>query len=41
MSAKFEKAVAIVKGLPKDGPVQPSQTDQLFVSLSRAEEIID
>ncbi|KAJ7745742.1 acyl-CoA-binding protein [Mycena metata] len=28
--AKFEKAVAIVQGLPKDGPVKPSQDDQLY-----------
>ncbi|KAJ7170900.1 acyl-CoA-binding protein [Mycena crocata] len=28
--AKFNKAVAIVQGLPKDGPVKPSQEDQLF-----------
>ena len=31
MSPKFEKAVAIVQGLPKDGPIQPSQEDKLFV----------
>jgi hypothetical protein len=29
--AKFNKAVEIVQGLPKDGPVKPSQDDQLFV----------
>lgn len=28
--AEFEKAVAIVQGLPKDGPITPSQADQLF-----------
>lgn len=27
--AKFNKAVAIVGSLPKDGPVQPSQDEQL------------
>ncbi|KAI0822520.1 Acbp from Moniliophthora Perniciosa [Trametes gibbosa] len=27
---KFEKAVAIVQGLPKDGPIQPSQEEQLY-----------
>ncbi|KAF9647995.1 Acbp from Moniliophthora Perniciosa [Thelephora ganbajun] len=27
--AKFDRAVAIVQGLPKDGPVQPTQEDQL------------
>ena len=29
--AKFNKAVAIVQSLPKNGPIQPSQDDQLFV----------
>ncbi|KAJ6624044.1 acyl-CoA-binding protein [Mycena sp. CBHHK59/15] len=28
--AKFNKAVEIVQGLPKDGPVRPSQSDQLY-----------
>ncbi|KAF8632222.1 hypothetical protein AX15_001980 [Amanita polypyramis BW_CC] len=28
--AKFDKAVAIVQSLPKDGPVQPSNEDRLF-----------
>ncbi|KAJ7928785.1 acyl-CoA-binding protein [Mycena leptocephala] len=28
--SKFEKAVEIVQNLPKDGPVKPSQDDQLF-----------
>ncbi|KDQ57061.1 hypothetical protein JAAARDRAFT_194244 [Jaapia argillacea MUCL 33604] len=28
--AKFDKAVTIVQGLPKDGPIKPSQSDQLF-----------
>jgi len=27
--AKFDKAVKIVQNLPKDGPVKPSQDDQL------------
>jgi diazepam-binding inhibitor (GABA receptor modulating acyl-CoA-binding protein) len=27
---KFEKAVAIVQSLPKDGPIQPTQDDQLY-----------
>ena len=31
--AKFDKAVAIIQGLPKDGPIKPSQDDQLYVSL--------
>ena len=29
--AKFDKAVAIVQSLPKEGPIQPSQDEQLFV----------
>lgn len=29
--AKFDKAVAIVQSLPKDGPIKPSQEDQLTV----------
>ncbi|TFK70318.1 acyl-CoA-binding protein, partial [Pluteus cervinus] len=28
--AKFDKAVEIVRSLPSDGPVKPSQDDQLF-----------
>ncbi|KAF5376172.1 hypothetical protein D9757_009341 [Collybiopsis confluens] len=28
--AKFDKAVAIVQGLPKDGPIQPSTDEKLF-----------
>ncbi|KAL5485784.1 ACB1 [Sanghuangporus weigelae] len=28
--AKFQKAVEIVQGLPKDGPVKPTQDEQLF-----------
>ncbi|KAI0322124.1 acyl-CoA-binding protein [Amylostereum chailletii] len=28
--AKFDKAVTIVQSLPKEGPIQPSQDDQLF-----------
>ena len=31
MSSKFDKAVAIVQGLPKEGPVQPNQDDKLVV----------
>ncbi|KAH9856619.1 Acbp from Moniliophthora Perniciosa [Lenzites betulinus] len=27
--SKFDKAVAIVQSLPADGPIQPSQQDQL------------
>ncbi|KAK9893489.1 acyl-CoA-binding protein [Cystobasidium minutum MCA 4210] len=29
MSAQFDKAVSIVQSLPKDGPVKPSQAQQL------------
>lgn len=28
---KFEKAVEIIRSLPKEGPIQPSQDDQLYV----------
>ncbi|KAI0701892.1 acyl-CoA-binding protein [Cerioporus squamosus] len=28
--AKFDKAVSIVQSLPKEGPIQPSQEEQLF-----------
>lgn len=31
---KFEKAVSIVQGLPKDGPIQPTQDEQLYVGLT-------
>ena len=38
--AKFDKAVAIIQGLPKDGPVQPTTDDQLYVSkLYKAEQV--
>ena len=29
--SKFDKAVSIVQSLPKDGPIKPSQDDQLYV----------
>jgi hypothetical protein len=32
--AKFNKAVAIVRSLPKDGPIQPTLDDQLFVRIT-------
>jgi len=28
---KFDRAVKIVQGLPKDGPIKPTQEDQLDV----------
>ncbi|KAF5327520.1 hypothetical protein D9619_004403 [Psilocybe cf. subviscida] len=28
--AKFDKAVAVVQALPKDGPVKPTQAEQLY-----------
>ena len=28
---QFKKAAEIVQSLPKDGPIQPSQSDQLYV----------
>lgn len=31
--AKFDKAVQIVQALPKDGPIKPSQDDQLYVRV--------
>ena len=31
---KFDKAVAIVQGLPKDGPIQPSIDEKLVVRSS-------
>lgn len=33
IQAAFDKAVQIVKELPKDGPVQPTQDEQLEVRL--------
>lgn len=35
MSAKFDKAVEIVQNLPKDGPIKPTQDEQLYVSSPR------
>ena len=32
--SKFDKAVAIVQALPKEGPIQPTQEEQLYVSVS-------
>ena len=34
IQTKFDRAVTIVQGLPKEGPVQPTQEDQLYVSFS-------
>jgi hypothetical protein len=34
--AAFDKAVQIVKDLPADGPVKPSQDDQLAVSVLKS-----
>ncbi|EEB92840.1 hypothetical protein MPER_08588, partial [Moniliophthora perniciosa FA553] len=28
--AKFDKAVEIVQSLPKDGPIKPTQDEQLY-----------
>lgn len=33
--AQFQKAADIIKSLPEDGPVKPTQEDQLYVSNSR------
>lgn len=30
--AKFDKAVSIVQSMPKEGPIQPTQDEQLYVS---------
>ncbi|KAG8903642.1 hypothetical protein FRB99_002917 [Tulasnella sp. 403] len=41
-AAKFEKAVSIVNGLPKDGPVQPTQDERLtFYSLYKQATVGD
>ncbi|KAF8666659.1 Acyl CoA binding protein [Rhizoctonia solani] len=32
--AKFDKAASVVQSLPKDGPIKPTQDDQLKVSLA-------
>ena len=29
--AKFNKAAEIIQSLPKDGPIKPTQDDQLYV----------
>ncbi|PWN29034.1 acyl-CoA-binding protein [Jaminaea rosea] len=42
MSAQFDKAVSIVQNMPKDGPVKPSQDDQLtFYSLYKQATVGD
>ena len=35
LNAQFDKAVAIVRSLPADGPLKPSTDQQLEVSASR------
>jgi len=39
--AKFNKAVAIIQSLPKDGPVKPSTDDQLFVRYKSYPDLTD
>lgn len=39
VQAQFDKAVAIVKSLPPDGPVKPTQDQQLLVSHDPFDEI--
>jgi hypothetical protein len=39
--AKFDKAVKIVQGLPKDGPVKPTTDDQLYVRFRASYLIIN
>lgn len=42
MAAKFDKAVSLVQSMPKDGPVQPSQNDQLkFYALYKQANVGD
>ncbi|CAO1632119.1 unnamed protein product [Parajaminaea phylloscopi] len=42
MSAQFEKAVSVVQSMPKDGPVKPSQDDQLtFYALYKQANVGD
>lgn len=42
MAAKFDKAVSIIQSLPKDGPVQPSQAQQLqFYGLFKQANVGD
>lgn len=42
MSAQFDKAVSVVQSMPKDGPVKPSQNDQLqFYSLYKQATVGD
>lgn len=36
--AKFDKAVAIVQGLPAEGPVQPSSDDKLKARIRKRRE---
>jgi hypothetical protein len=38
--AQFNKAAEIIKSLPKDGPVKPSQEDQLFVRYIQSHDLI-
>ncbi|KDN42612.1 acyl-CoA-binding protein [Tilletiaria anomala UBC 951] len=41
-AANFEKAVAVVQGMPKDGPVQPTQAEQLkFYGLYKQANVGD
>ena len=40
--AKFNKAVSIVQNLPKDGPMQPTIDDKLYVrSIHRSHLLSD
>ncbi|KAF7965952.1 hypothetical protein HWV62_2334 [Athelia sp. TMB] len=39
--AKFEKAVATVQALPKDGPIKPTQDQQLVVCVASYRTIGD
>ncbi|CAO1626983.1 unnamed protein product [Sympodiomycopsis kandeliae] len=42
MSASFDKAVSVIQSLPKDGPIKPTQADQLtFYGLYKQATIGD
>lgn len=42
MSAQFDKAVSVIQSLPKDGPIKPTQSDQLtFYGLYKQATIGD
>jgi hypothetical protein len=38
--SKFKKAVEIVQNLPKEGPLQPTSDDKLYVSLVLSSPVV-